>query len=136
LIISLHLYLIISTSADTVQIQKQETKLKLLVQDSVLLGQPVNAVVALPHPADGSTDGVGLEGASHTTGRLVNLGQVDLDGSVVLGRQDPVAGGALPWDVHVNIFSGFVLHGEVLSSSEKNKRSNSRPKNAESTKFT
>ena len=75
--ISLHLYL------HNIHVNrhqaKSETILELLVQDPVLLGQPVDAVVALPHPADGPTDGVGLESSSHATSRLVNLSQVDLD---------------------------------------------------------
>jgi hypothetical protein len=38
-------------------------KLKVLCQHTVLLGQTVDAVVGLAHPADGAADGVRLEGA-------------------------------------------------------------------------
>ena len=89
--------------------------LELLVDNSILLGEPVDAVIRLSHPPDGSADGVSFESSSHTTWRiscvsynsscltvtvstcrLVHLGNVDLDTGVVLGRQDPVAGGAFP----------------------------------------
>merc|ERR1719193_938360 len=99
-------------------------KLELLVKNAVLLSQPVDAIIALPHPTDSTTDGVGLEGASHTAGRLVDLSQVDLNRSVVLGRQNPVTRGALPWDVHVDVFSCFVLHGEFLFFSCRSESSN------------
>ena len=33
-----------------------------------------------------------------------------LDGSVVLGSQNPVGSRTLPGDIEVNVFSGFVLH--------------------------
>lgn len=40
-----------------------------------------------------------------------------LDGSVVLGSQNPVGSRTLPGDIKVNVFSGFVLHlsSEILS---------------------
>merc|ERR1719180_192909 len=84
---------------------------ELLVNDAVLLGQSVDAVVALTHPADGTTDGVGGEASGHASGGLIHRGKVDLDGGVVPGRQDPVGGAALPWDVHVDILASFILHG-------------------------
>ena len=37
--------------------------------------------------------------------------RADLDAGVVPGGQDAVGGAALPGDVHVHVFSGFVLHG-------------------------
>ncbi len=40
---------------------------------------------------NGSADGVGLESSGHASGRLVNIGDVDLDGCVVLGGNDAVA---------------------------------------------
>ena len=43
------------------------SNLELLVDHSVLLGEPVDAIVGFPHPPDGSTDGVGLESSSHAT---------------------------------------------------------------------
>merc|ERR1719266_285446 len=89
-------------------------RLEVLVDDTVLLGEPVDAVIALSHPPDGATDGVRLGGSGHAAGGLVNLGQVDLDGSMVLSTEDPVAGAALPWNVHVHVFSSLVLHGAAL----------------------
>merc|ERR1719461_2391390 len=83
------------------------TDLELLVNDAILLSRPVDAVIALAHPADGAADGVGGEASCHAAGGLVHRGEVDLDGSVVPGRQDPVGGA---WDVHVNVLASFVLH--------------------------
>jgi hypothetical protein len=61
-----------------------------LSDDSVLLCEPVDAVVGLPHLPDGPADGVRLVRASHAPGRLVHVRDVDLDGRVILGRDDPV----------------------------------------------
>jgi len=95
--------------------------LELLVNNSVLLGEPVDTIVGLSHPPDGSTDGVCLVSHGHTSGGLVNLGDVDLDAGVVLGGQDTVTGGALPWDVKINIISGFVLHVDLVICSSLKK---------------
>ena len=65
--------------------------LEVLGDDSVLLGQPVDAVVGLAHSADGAADCVRLVRAGHAAGRLVHFGEVELDRRVVLGRDDPVA---------------------------------------------
>ena len=76
------------------------TDSEFLVDDAVLLGQPVDAVIALPHPtkqemiiiihensgqkykgvgpADSATDGVGGETSGHAASRLVHGSQVDL----------------------------------------------------------
>ena len=74
---------------------------KVFGEDSVLLGEPVDTIVRLSHPPDGSTDGVCLVSHGHTSGGLVNLGDVDLDAGVVLGGQDTVTGGALPETFHI-----------------------------------
>lgn len=66
----------------------------LLGNDSILLAEPVDAIIRLSHPPDGTTDGVGGGLASHPTSGLIDLGNVQLDGSVVLGRDDAVASGA------------------------------------------
>merc|ERR1719322_1903439 len=55
------------------------TDLELLVNDAILLGKPVDAVVALAHPADGAADSVGGEASGHAAGGLVHRGEVDLD---------------------------------------------------------
>ena len=76
------------------------TDSELLVNDAVLLGQPVDAVIALPHPtkqnmtkildgkyissnkpADGAADGVGGEASGHASSGLVHRGKVDLGGA-------------------------------------------------------
>jgi len=55
------------------------TDLELLVNDAILLGKPVDAVVALAHPADGAADSVGGEASGHAAGGLVHRGEVDLE---------------------------------------------------------
>ena len=75
---------------------------EFLVIDAVLLGQPVNAVVTLPHPtqkemiiiihensgqkyiAVGPADGVGGEASGHAASRLVHGSQVDLGGGFII----------------------------------------------------
>ena len=59
--------------------EKGFKSLELFVQDAVLLGETVDAVVGLPHPPDGAADGVGLEASGHPASGLVNLSQVDLE---------------------------------------------------------
>ena len=71
-------------------------RLELLVNNSVLLGQPVDAIVGLAHPPDCSTNGISLEVGGHATGGFINLGEVDLNAGVILGGKDTVAGGTLP----------------------------------------
>ena len=63
---------------------------KVLGQNAVLLGEPVDAVVGLPHSADGAADGVRLPRAGHPARLGVHVGDVHLDGGVVLSRDDAV----------------------------------------------
>lgn len=49
--------------------------------------------------------------------------RTDLDAGVVPGGQDAVGGAALPGDVHVHVFSGFVLHGGGCEATLKKSRS-------------
>ena len=63
---------------------------KVFGEDSVLLGEPVDAVVGLAHAADGAADGVGLPGAGHPARLGVDVGDVHLDRGVVLRRDDAV----------------------------------------------
>ena len=88
--------------------------LELLVNNSVLLGEPVDTIVRLSHPPDGSTDGVCLISHGHTSGGLVNLGDVDLDAGVVLGGQDTVAGGTLSEIFH-NLARFLYFWGDFLT---------------------
>lgn len=46
------------------------------------------------HAADGTTDCVGLEGRQGNARLLINICNIDLDGSVILGVNDTVAGRA------------------------------------------
>lgn len=43
------------------------------------------------HSADSAADSIGLELPIEATSHLVNLSNVDLDGGMVLGSNDPVA---------------------------------------------
>ena len=104
------------------------SNLELLVDHSVLFGEPVDAIVGFPHPPDGSTDGIGLKSSSHATWSklqvlklaliiviietcgLVNLGNVDLHTGVVLGRQDPVAGRAFPGNRRMQ---GYIIDDRI-----------------------
>ena len=82
----------------------------VLSQESILLGQTNDAIVRFSHTADLTADGVHLGGFQHTAGLGVHIDDVDLDGGMILGVDDSVAGRALPWAVQVNEFSGVVLH--------------------------
>merc|ERR1719192_396761 len=90
--------------------------LEILGDDAVLLGQSVDTIIGFTHTTNLTANGVGLEPAGHPSGGLVNVGDVDLDGGVILGGDDAVAGRAFSRDVHIHVFSGFVLHGYGWSS--------------------
>jgi hypothetical protein len=62
-----------------------------VLEEAVLLCEPVEAVVALAHGADETADGVGL-GLAGVATVLVNLGDADLDGTMVLGPDDATGG--------------------------------------------
>lgn len=70
-----------------------------VLEEAVALGQAVEGVVALAHGADEAAEGVGLVLALDGTAVLVDLGDGDLDGAVVLGLDDAVGRRALPRDV-------------------------------------
>lgn len=67
---------ILHFSSETRNISRQE--LELLVDNSVLLGKTIDAIIGLAHPPDGSADSVGLVGSGHPAGSLINLSQVYL----------------------------------------------------------
>ncbi len=96
------------------------TGLKLFVDEAVLLGQAIDAVVRLAHTANSAADGVGLESTGHAPSRLVNFCHVDLDGGVVLGGQNPVGSRAFPGDVEVNILASLVLYNVSCRSESSN----------------
>ena len=61
--------------------------------------QAVHGVVALAHSADEAAESVDVVLASDSAAVLVDLGDGDLDGSVVLGLDDAVGSAALARDV-------------------------------------
>ena len=63
--------------------------------------QAVHGVVALAHCADEAGQGVNVVLSGDGTAVLINLGDRDLDGAVVLGLDDAVGGAALARDVAV-----------------------------------
>lgn len=71
-----------------------KTDLIVLGQNAILLGQTGNAVIGLAHSSDLAADGVHLGGLQHASALGVNIDDVQLHGGVVLGVDDPVAGGA------------------------------------------
>jgi len=59
--------------------------------------------------SDITREGKGSESLGVDTGFWVNITNVDLDGSVVLGSDKTTSGRALSWDVKINEFSLIVL---------------------------
>ena len=72
-----------------------------VLDEAVTLGQSVQGIVGLAHGADEAAEGVDVVLAGDGAARLVNLGDGDLDGGVVLGLDDAVGGRALAGDVAV-----------------------------------
>lgn len=72
-----------------------------VLDEAVTLGQSVQGIVGLAHGADETAEGVDVVLAGDGATRLVNLGDGDLDGGVVLGLDDAVGGRALAGDVAV-----------------------------------
>lgn len=82
----------------------------ILSNNAVLLGESGDAIIWLSHPPDGSTDGVDLGGVAHAPGDGVYLGDVNLDGGMVLGVDQSVAGGAETWEeIYFNTLSKQVM---------------------------
>lgn len=69
------------------------------LEETIPLCQSVQGIVALSHGANESGESVDVVLAGDLAAGLVDLGDGDLDGSVVLGLDDPVGGGALSGDV-------------------------------------
>ncbi len=65
-----------------------------VLEEAVLRGQTVQRIVRLAHGADETRQGVRLEGVGDAAG-LVNVGDVNLDGSVVLGSDESTSGRAV-----------------------------------------
>ena len=67
------------------------------------MGQTVQRVVGFTSGSDVAGQSVGDELTWDGTALLVNLGDVDLDGSVVLGLDNSVGGRTLSWNVQFDL---------------------------------
>ena len=59
-----------------------------LGNDTVLLGESVDAIVRLSHPSDGAANGVRLEGSGHTASGLIDISDVNLVGKKMRNYQN------------------------------------------------
>ena len=69
-----------------------------------------------PHPVNAHADSVGFKLAVEPACHLVNLGHVHLDGRLVLGADDAVAGRAFLLHVQIRKVAGVILHVDGASS--------------------
>jgi hypothetical protein len=69
------------------------------LDEAVALRQAVHGIVALAHRSHEAAEGVDVVLAGDGAAVLVDLGDGDLDGAVVLGLDDAVGGAALAGDV-------------------------------------
>lgn len=69
------------------------------LDETITLSQSVQRVVGLTHGTDEAAQGVDVVLSGDGTAVLVNLGDGDLDGAVVLGLDDAVGSAALARDV-------------------------------------
>lgn len=83
------------------------------LEETIPLCQSVESIVALSHGPDESREGVDVVLAGDLTAGLIDLGNGDLDGSVVLGLDNPVRGGALSGDVAIG--EGIELAYQAMS---------------------
>lgn len=72
-----------------------------VLQQTVTLSKTVHGVVGLAHGADETAEGIDVALAADGTAVLINLGDANLDGAVVLGLDDAVGGRALAGDVAI-----------------------------------
>lgn len=71
------------------------------LDEAITLGQTVEGIVALAHRTNETGEGVDVVLAGDGAAVLVNLGDGDLDGGVVLGLDDAVGGAALARNVAI-----------------------------------
>lgn len=79
---------------DALLLGAHDTKRKatvLLWDNSSSFRQSVDAIVRFTHTTDRAADSIGLEGAGHSAGGLIDISDVDLDGGVILGSNDAIA---------------------------------------------
>jgi hypothetical protein len=69
------------------------------LEETVALGQAVDGVVALAHGTDEAAEGVDVVLSGDGAAVLIDLGDGNLDGAMVLGPDDAVGGAALARDV-------------------------------------
>ena len=88
-----------SLKVETLVIEKHtdfiHCTLEILGNDSVFLGQSVDAIIGFAHTTDLPANSIGLVGAGHSAGGLINVSDVDLNGCVILGSNNAVAGRAV-----------------------------------------
>jgi hypothetical protein len=77
------------------------------LDEAITLGQSVQGIVGLAHGTDEAAESVDVVLTGDGTAGLVNLGDGDLDGTVVLGLDDTVGGRALAGDVAVGEVGGL-----------------------------
>lgn len=80
------------------------------LDQTITLSQAVQRIVRLAHGTDEAAKGVDVVLAGDSAARLVNLGDRDLNGGVVLGLNDAVGGRALAGDVAIREKSSGSAH--------------------------
>lgn len=79
-------------------------------------GKTVERVVGFTGSTDGTRDGIGLGLALDDSSVGINIGNVDLDGSMILGIDESAGSRALSRDVQVNDDALVVLHSKINNS--------------------
>lgn len=102
------------------------TNLSLCAPDAldqtITLSQSVQGIVGLAHGTDEAAEGVDVVLAGYGAARLINLGNRDLNGGVVLGLDDTVGGRALAGDVAIRVSSGSAYRVRSWPSFASQKR--------------
>jgi hypothetical protein len=81
--------------------------------------QSENGVIWLTHPANGPADSECLKLTITPDCDLVDLGHIHLDGHIVVGANDAIAGGALLWHLEVHKLAGIILHVGAAPAASK-----------------
>jgi hypothetical protein len=95
-------------------------KLEVLGYKTIALCQLDETVVGLTHSADIAADSISPVLSGHSSGSRVDLSKIDLDRGAILCPDDSVAGRAFPRDIHIHVFSRFVLHVDELMRRRSN----------------
>lgn len=86
-----------------------------VLEETVLLGKTVDAVVSLTTATDVTAEGVGEVLADNGAALLVDLGDRDLDRRVVLGLDEAVSGRALARNVKLDLMLVLCFTGRFCS---------------------